>query len=312
MASLNLRTEELKNLDVLRTRFATLSLNLSNAHRNMALTYPLPSLESLQVSARMIQKSLLSLQSLLSRNHELFQRIAVHPSTNFPGRTQLDFLSSMLRKKPEPEIETKMEMGLERAKEAGVDEGFLAALAEEARLKRAGLLGGQRGGKEEEIEYDSGGRGKEGKKEEDEEDEMVDDGEPNNEQWADCLWLLGQNLHSYVSVQERRNFTLEEQEMGVERVRTGLRRNLVEEEEESDEEDEEDEEEEDEDLVMMDGSGGGRGQQPGVVQASGNAGVQPEHLFWLYARGRTDLPPRIELESNRVPTKGQVKRLPPR
>ncbi|VBB71747.1 Putative Mediator of RNA polymerase II transcription subunit 8 [Podospora comata] len=254
MASLNLLPEDLKHLDLLRNRFATLSLNLSNAHRNMALTYPLPSQESLQASAAIIHSSLLSLQSILTDKSALFHRIAVHPSTNFPGRTQLDFLSSMLRKKPEPEIETKMEMGMQRAREVGVDEAVLAEIAR--RNKR------REGGDDEDYEEGGGGGGGDGDEGEDE--------EANNEKWADCWFLFDRGLKEYINVQEGRSYTVEEQEMGVESVRTGLRRNF------------------------------------------GNTGVQPEHLFWLYARGRTDLPPRIELESKRAPAKGQVKRLPPR
>ncbi|KAK0748023.1 mediator of RNA polymerase II transcription complex subunit 8-domain-containing protein [Apiosordaria backusii] len=306
MASLNLQPEDLKHLDLLRNRCATLSLNLSNAHRNMALTYPLPSRESLQASAAIIQTSLRSLQSILSENTELFQRIAVHPSTNFPGRTQLDFLSSMLRKKPEPEIETKMELALEKARQSGIDASTLVS-------KRRG------GGRDMDDDDDEDNDYGEG-------DDAGD--EPTNEQWADCLYIFEGSLRDYIQVQEQKSYTVEEQEMGVENVRTGLRRNLLEEESESeDEEDEEEEEEEgdgDEDLVMMDGSmegrpGGGRGVGGGLQQQQaqqqqqgrGKAGVQPEHLFWLYARGRTDLPQRIELESSRV-VKGQVKRLPPR
>ncbi|KAK4181300.1 mediator of RNA polymerase II transcription complex subunit 8-domain-containing protein [Triangularia setosa] len=299
MASLNLLPEDLKHLDLLRNRFATLSLNLSNAHRNMALTYPLPSRESLQASAAIIQTSLRSLQSILSENTELFQRIAVHPSTNFPGRTQLDFLSSMLRKKPEPEIETKMELALEKARESGIDASTLVS-------KRRG------GGEMDDEEDEDYGRGDGG------DDDAGD--EPTNEQWADCLYIFEGSLRDYIQVQEQRSYTVEEQQMGIENVRTGLRRNLLEEEESEEDEEDDDEEEEDgdEDLVMMDGSSWGRGVGGGIQQSSlqqqtrGNTAVQPEHLFWLYARGRTDLPQRIELESKRAPVKGQVKRLPPR
>lgn len=52
-----------------------------------------------------------SLINVTSPANEQFSRIAVHPSTNFPGRTQESILIQLLRKKPEPDVATAMDEG---------------------------------------------------------------------------------------------------------------------------------------------------------------------------------------------------------
>lgn len=106
--------------------------------------------------------------------------------------------------------------------------------------------------------------------------------------------------------------------MGIENVRTGLRQNL----EDEYEDDDEDEEEEDNegDQTMVDASsalpgndqfsaqpgGAGPGQQAST--AGPLLGEDPERLLWFAARGDRDLPPGIELESQRVEKPGQKRR----
>ncbi|CAG9950856.1 unnamed protein product [Clonostachys rosea f. rosea IK726] len=51
-------------------------------------------------------------------NSELFSQMAVHPSTNYPGRTQEGLLSTLLRSKLEPQMEERVSLGLETAHRA--------------------------------------------------------------------------------------------------------------------------------------------------------------------------------------------------
>jgi mediator of RNA polymerase II transcription subunit 8, fungi type len=64
-----------------------------------------------------------SLTAILHENDGLLDNIAVHPSTNFPGRMHENVLLALLRKKPEPAVEERLEQGRERAaKVGGADE----------------------------------------------------------------------------------------------------------------------------------------------------------------------------------------------
>jgi mediator of RNA polymerase II transcription subunit 8, fungi type len=56
-----------------------------------------------------------SLLDVIQENHALFQRVGVHPSTNYPGRTHEYILLQLLRKKLEPDVEEWFESGREAA-----------------------------------------------------------------------------------------------------------------------------------------------------------------------------------------------------
>jgi mediator of RNA polymerase II transcription subunit 8 len=90
-------------------------------------------------------------------------------------------------------------------------------------------------------------------------------------------------LEHYVTVQSKKKYTVEEQAMGIDKVRTGLRQVL----EESDDEEEEEEEEE-ADTAQQAGQGG---VVPGQAAAAQQGMVlQPEHILLLEARGDMNLP----------------------
>ena len=55
-----------------------------------------------------------SLIKNMNQNSDVFSRVAVHPSTNFPGRTQEGILLQLLRKKPEPDVAAAMDQGRDR------------------------------------------------------------------------------------------------------------------------------------------------------------------------------------------------------
>jgi len=200
----------------------------------------------------------------------------VHPSTNYPGRTQEHILLHLLRKKLEPDIEGLVEEARQTARTAGVDASKLAS--------------GKLGGGDDEDGYGV-------------DPETEEPTDPFNEQWVDLWQACYDDLREFIENQSGEAYTVAEREAGVENVRTGLRRNL----EDSDEDEDEDEEEEekDEEITGMKGS-----QDHGVPVGAGAAvkasllkfaGIQPEHVLWFAARGDLNLPSSVEFERTRKP-----------
>jgi mediator of RNA polymerase II transcription subunit 8 len=66
---------------------------------------------SLQTSTSILVNNIQTLTAHLSKNSEQLNRTVVYPSTNYPGRTQEGLLTQLLRKKPEPSVETWVEEG---------------------------------------------------------------------------------------------------------------------------------------------------------------------------------------------------------
>ncbi|MFW9777187.1 hypothetical protein, partial [Brucella melitensis] len=64
-----------------------------------------------QASAQIIQRNLQSLLDSVNDNADLLNRMAIHPSPNFPGRTQENALGQLLRKKLEPDVEELVAKG---------------------------------------------------------------------------------------------------------------------------------------------------------------------------------------------------------
>jgi mediator of RNA polymerase II transcription subunit 8 len=75
--------------------------------------------ESLQTSASILQQNVTDMSKQLAQHAELFQRVAIHPCANFPGRTQKGLLPLLLRKKLEIPVENWVEEG--RATQAKID-----------------------------------------------------------------------------------------------------------------------------------------------------------------------------------------------
>lgn len=80
--------------------------------RELTTTAP-PTSDSLQASADILQSNISSLLDIIASkdNREAFSRIVVHPSPNFPGRTQEGILYQLLRKKAEPGVEASLDEG---------------------------------------------------------------------------------------------------------------------------------------------------------------------------------------------------------
>jgi mediator of RNA polymerase II transcription subunit 8 len=76
--------------------------------------------EDIQNSASILAININSIIEHISKNSDMLNKTVVYPSTNYPGRTQEGLLGQLLRKKLEPEIETRVEEG--RTIEKAVEE----------------------------------------------------------------------------------------------------------------------------------------------------------------------------------------------
>jgi len=195
----------------------------------------------------------------------------------------------LLRKKLEPEVEGWAEEAYEAAKAAGIDPAKLSS--------------DRRGG-----DYDDD--------EDDYEDDSGADGplDPFNEQWADIRHINMEKVKEYIQTQSGKDYTEAERQLGIQNVRTGLRRDLEDDEdEEDDEEEDEDDEEYDKDSDTEDKSGlakAGILTQAGVSPSGVGALADPEYSFWVAGKPKRPLPINIDIESKRK-AKEQNKRAAP-
>ncbi|KJZ77522.1 hypothetical protein HIM_03246 [Hirsutella minnesotensis 3608] len=116
MATLGLDEDELKSVEQMLARVAQLSSSIQSLKMDILKSNPLPQPSSLQASAQILQRNLQTVLDNLSENSELFARMAIHPSTNYPGRTQENILTQLLRKKLEPDVEELVIDGRETAR----------------------------------------------------------------------------------------------------------------------------------------------------------------------------------------------------
>ncbi|KAJ4163771.1 hypothetical protein LMH87_005479 [Akanthomyces muscarius] len=128
MAALGLDDDELKSVEQILSRLAQLSNSIGSLKMDVMKSHPLPHPDSLHASAQILHRNLATVLECLSENAELFTRIAIHPSTNFPGRAQEGVLTQLLRKKLEPDVEELVEQGRETARRA-TPEGLAALQA---------------------------------------------------------------------------------------------------------------------------------------------------------------------------------------
>ncbi|OTB01221.1 hypothetical protein M426DRAFT_64493 [Hypoxylon sp. CI-4A] len=117
MASLGLSQEEYRAIEQTRLRLMQLSDSIAGLKADVFNSNPLPRLESLQLQSDILQNKIQAILDIISPMAKDFSQIAVHPSTNFPGRTQEMVLLQLLRKKPEPDVATAMDEGKKAHKE---------------------------------------------------------------------------------------------------------------------------------------------------------------------------------------------------
>ncbi|KAF3764549.1 hypothetical protein M406DRAFT_233404, partial [Cryphonectria parasitica EP155] len=183
---------ELRALEGTRFRLQNLTNSLVSFQHDLYMNPgSLPSPQSLQTSAGILKHHTTYLLEILSKHSALFQRLAVHPSPNYPGRTQEDVLGVFLRKKLEPQVETLVEAARDEALAAGIspDRSFPI---------------------------------------------------PLGDVWVDSMAWCRERLKRFAHEFEESLYTAEERAMGIENVRTGLKRSLEEEEEDDSDDEEED------------------------------------------------------------------------
>lgn len=204
---------------------------------------PLVDRSSLQASAQILQRHLQTVLDSLAENSDLFSRMALHPSPNYPGRLQEGILTQLLRKKLEPDVEELVDQGRETARIV-TPEGLA----------------------------------------------MLQD------VWDECRQWTQQRVAEYVGEEAGDVYTKEEREMGVENIRTGLKRDL-----EEDDDDDDSDEDEDEDDNGGDDDGGHKDvpkKAPTAQEAAPKflRGPEPETILWFMARGDFAVPPNVEYE----------------
>ncbi|KAI8624773.1 choline sulfatase [Xylariaceae sp. FL1651] len=202
MTSLGLSQEELKAVEQTRQRLSQLSSSINSLKNDVFTSNPLPNLDSLQASTDILKLNIGAILDILAQNSELFTRVAVHPSTNFPGRTQEGILLQLLRKKAEPDVEAYMDEGRKMLASLPTSHDPAASFHNTA------------------VSHD---------KEKEKEFEEV---------WAAAREACQMRVADYAMDEEGDPFTAEERELGIENVRTGLRRTFDDESEEEDEEEE--------------------------------------------------------------------------
>ncbi|KPM43326.1 hypothetical protein AK830_g3159 [Neonectria ditissima] len=116
MATLGLDDDELKALEQTLARLAQLSSSIQSLKMDLIKSNPLPPPSSLQASAQILQRNLQTVLDNLSENSDILTRMAIRPSTNYPGRTQENVLLQLLRKKLEPDVEELVAEGRDTAR----------------------------------------------------------------------------------------------------------------------------------------------------------------------------------------------------
>ncbi|KAK8034939.1 RNA polymerase II mediator complex component Med8 [Apiospora rasikravindrae] len=248
MASLNISPEELKAVEQTRQRLFQLSNSIGSLKHDVLTSHPLPNLDSLQASADILQHNISSLLDIIASkdNREAFSRIVVHPSTNFPGRTQEGILYQLLRKKAEPGVEASLDEGRKTFRElcAATSSSTGTAAADETKVR----------------------------------EDLVD-------KWLAARdYMLNERIPTYMAKEAPQPFTEEEVEMGIENVRTGLRQKveMVDDPDSDDDGEDEDEDEgaalvgESKDIEMLDGP-----PQP-TAAAAQSAGLGLGGAFEIY------------------------------
>ncbi|KAJ9137604.1 hypothetical protein NKR19_g8142, partial [Coniochaeta hoffmannii] len=140
------------------------------------------------------------------------------------------------------------------------------------------------------------------------EDEDESGGDPLSNLWADVQESMKNRLEEFIMGESRDVYTSAEREMGVDKVRTGLKRDLKKEMEDEDEDEDEDDEEDeemggkdagdgDEDVVMLGAGGQPAGKQAPQVQQQQQQDQVPkvkgEQLLWFASRGDFAIPANI-------------------
>ncbi|CAK7267465.1 mediator of RNA polymerase II transcription subunit 8 [Sporothrix epigloea] len=316
--ALGLTQEDLRALDAVRARLYQLANSVQRLKGDVMMSNPLPAPEFIQASSFVLQQNLASLNEAMAQHADLFRRIVVHPDPMYPGRTEEQILTSLLRKKLEPDVEQVAERARETAAARGIGK---TSFGESLGARKAWRNGQPPGVEEDEEDEDEDEEDEEdGEDDEDDEDDVGGHDGDNDEHnqgprepfglgdiWHETrAWTMGR-LEQFIREEVPNLYTKEERELGIDKVRTGLRRSLEEEDEEEDDEDEDDEMEDDtaqrnttEGDPMLDATPVAPASQQPTEQPPAGPAAELEVLLWLASRGDTDLPRHVEIESQRA------------
>ncbi|KAK1529178.1 RNA polymerase II mediator complex component Med8 [Colletotrichum lupini] len=273
--ALGITADEFKAIEQTRQRLFQLSNSIQGLRMDVLKSNPLPPPASLQAQSQILLRNLQSLLETLTENTHVFQHLHVFPDVAYPGRVHENILLQLLRKKLEPGVEEWVERGRETTRElrGGANAAPPPSLSDGSSVGigggpgiAGGPVGAGNGGGEAQLEA----------------------------VWRDVRAWTVERVQKYVLEEAGDVYTEDERRMGVENVRTGLRRGLEEDDEDDDDEDEESDEE---------GGGGGdgdvimSGQSQKTKKPTKPTGPEPEMLFWFEARGDFDLPRNVDLLS---------------
>ncbi|KAI5272624.1 hypothetical protein E4T47_04138 [Aureobasidium subglaciale] len=107
--------ETLRTLEQVRQRLNTLANSIGKLLHDLDSNDPLPSWPSLQNSATLLSHNLASLHHTLINAQPLLAGAHVYPLPSYPGRTQEDLLTQLLRKKLQPQVEDWIANGVRHA-----------------------------------------------------------------------------------------------------------------------------------------------------------------------------------------------------
>lgn len=222
-----------------------------------------------------IFKDLVSIRDLMDQNSDLFQRLVVHPSTNFPGRTQEGVLMQLLRKKPEPDVQEIAERGRQRGMAVAFPDGPPPSLAN-----------GANGANGSAPAYVPSQATLAAARTEEVPSEQLT---ALRSMWTEMRNWMQARVIKYATEEANEIYTVAERDMGIENVRTGLRRNL---------DWDSDEGEDDED-----GSGEGSSAQKGAmvdgVATEKSEFIDPERILSFSVKLDWDMPANFDFESKR-------------
>lgn len=208
----------------------------------------------------------------------------------------------------DPAVETLVEAARTEALAAGISptesfisqERILAEKERERQARRAAKFGFAHEDEDDEDEDEDEEGSVEGSGDDDEADgDRVNEPLGVGDVWVDSLRWCREQLARFAEEFGEDLYTAEERAMGVENVRTGLKRSLEEESDEEEEEEEEEESDEEGDTTMRDtapiapSSGqpaGQHGLSGGGAVAASLPGMDAEWMLAMAARGDDEVP----------------------
>ncbi|KAG8533086.1 uncharacterized protein KY384_001869 [Bacidia gigantensis] len=118
-----LSNEDIKVLESIRQRLATLTSSLDSLRNQILISDPLPPWPSLHAQSQLLltafngNSGMGGLLELLRNNSTLLRSTVAYPVPSYPGREQEALLNQILRKKLEPQVEEWAEDGETMGKE---------------------------------------------------------------------------------------------------------------------------------------------------------------------------------------------------